>query len=104
MNETKGFKAWLETKNGRLTMDLVIGIGAPLLSLVILIVMLNLGTPGSISFIISAVLITVNTFLCVKCFRMKHNLAAVLILCLMTPMVLMILLFGACIWMMSGGY
>ena len=51
---------------------------------------------GGIAAFCGLIIIAVLSFLVVKLFRTNHKLAAILILVLISPLVLGLLLFGAC--------
>jgi len=78
--------------------DLLIGIGLPAIAYLVIWAASFTKTvySGGIAAFCDLVIIAVLSFLVVKLLRTDHKLAAVLILVLASPLVLGLLLFGAC--------
>lgn len=49
------------------------------------------------------IILIVDTFICVKAFRAKKTILAVLLIVFIAPAILMLFLFGACAFLLSGG-
>ncbi|MBU3113888.1 hypothetical protein [Clostridium lacusfryxellense] len=75
--------------------DIFLGLGLSLLLLILMVATLFIGKAG-ITSIIMFILIGSATFLSVRFIRRSHPIAGKILLATVTPLALLLLLFGAC--------
>jgi len=94
------------SKKPSVVLDVFIGIGISTLTCVLGILLLYSQFPNTIKTLASFSIIAVFTFCCVKFFRTKHTIAAIIMLSLTGPLLLIallvLLIYGACSFMLNG--
>lgn len=76
-------------------MEILIGLGASILILVLIFGTLFIGMPGIIS-IVELIIIACSTFLAVRCLRRERKIIGIFILATIIPMTLLLMLVGSC--------
>lgn len=81
--------------------EVLIGLGASILILSLIIGAFFVGIPSIIS-IIELIIIACSTFLAVRCLRRERKIIGTFILVTIIPMTLLLMLIGSCGLMFSG--
>lgn len=90
-----------KSSNANKVLDILIGLGVSVFIVTSMFFALSIGKIGIVS-IIEFIIISLSTFLSVRCIRRKRPIIGVFILVAVTPITLLLLLVGACTVMFDG--
>lgn len=86
-----------EPKKPKPLLELAIGVGTSLIAYILISAVVSIGRfQVTVQALIAFLIVAAFGFITVKCFRTGHKIAAVIMLALISPLIFVLLLMGAC--------